>query len=100
MEVDAPGTRPGVEAGKSALETRALGRVLGQRSWWPGQQRAAGGRKEDAGGHAWPVTFSGTWKCGRAKLWFSKKTGLSAQGCWGSGRGGGGGGRGGGKEAA
>lgn len=72
--MDAASTRPGVEAGKSALETGALGCVLGQRSWWPGPQRAVGGSKEDADGDGWPVTFSGTWEAGRSKLWFSKKT--------------------------
>lgn len=85
--MDAASTRPRVKAGKSALETGALGCVLGQRSWWPGPQRAVGGRKEDADGDGWPVTFSGTWEAGRSKLWFSKKTGLSAQGCWGGGEG-------------
>lgn len=84
--MNAPSTRPGVETGKAVLETgsglRVGTEVLMARS-------AKGGRWKE--GRCWCgwVACDLLWQmetC-RAKLWFSQKIWLSAQGCWGSGRG-------------
>ena len=72
--MNAPSTRPGVETGKAALETGS-GLRVGTEVLMARSARAAGGRKEDAGGDRWPVTFSGKWKPAEQSCGLARKPG-------------------------